>query len=90
MGEHSDIRSRRERAAAGALRSAIAAHGPVTLEQVGSAAKRVVAQLDASIASEMEQDMARLHAELSAVHDQVERLEAQLHPLVDHDSQRPP
>ncbi len=34
-----------ERAVVGALRSAIKAHGPISLEWVGSAAKRVIGQI---------------------------------------------
>lgn len=37
-----------ERVIVGALKSAIDAHGPITLELIGSAAKRIVGQLEAS------------------------------------------
>lgn len=40
-------RARIERLVAGALRSCIEAHGPITPEWIGSAAKRVISQLKA-------------------------------------------
>jgi hypothetical protein len=36
-----------ERAVSGALRSAIDAHGPITKQNLGSAVKRVVSQIEA-------------------------------------------
>jgi len=38
-----------ERIVAGALRAAIQDHGPITLDQVGSATKRVVGQLGGAV-----------------------------------------
>jgi hypothetical protein len=38
-----------ERIVAGALRAAIHDHGPITLDQIGSAAKRIVGQLGGAL-----------------------------------------
>jgi hypothetical protein len=38
-----------ERIVAGALRAAIHDHGPITLDQIGSAAKRIVGQLGGAV-----------------------------------------
>jgi len=46
-------RRRLERAVAGALRSAIHDHGPITPESIGSAVKRIVGQLRNARASDV-------------------------------------
>jgi len=56
MGDHQESL---ERAIAGALRAAIKDHGPITLEKIGSAAKRILGQLGNAKADGLARALAR-------------------------------